>query len=78
MLGLYPLLASSVVELFQAFVLERLDHAKSVARCATLFKPHNASNTGLGMLAVFLCIFAKKVTALPIPRDLTCYMRTLV
>lgn len=48
MLGLYALLAASFVELFEPLVLEGLDHAKSVACCATLVKTRNASGMGGG------------------------------
>ena len=34
----------------------------------------NASNTGVVKLAAFLCVFAQKVTALPRPSALTCYV----
>jgi hypothetical protein len=43
MLGLYALLAPALVEFFEPFVFEGLDHSSSVARCATLVKMSNGS-----------------------------------
>lgn len=48
---------------------------KTYKKTLTLY---NASNTGLVKMAVFLLFFAKRVTALPNPSDLTCYILVFI